>query len=112
MTTTGLGSSLAHRAGKGIAVASCAPSESRHIRPPSTYDAWIEFYLGFYVFPPLPLVQIDHGFDPFEDAMVSVERLRNRGADITVTTYEGSDHINTWIHAMPRAVAGFASLSR
>jgi acetyl esterase/lipase len=48
----------------------------------------------------------------FEDAMVSVERLRDRGADITVTTFEGFDHINTWIHAMPRAVADFASRSR
>jgi hypothetical protein len=29
-----------------------------------------------------------------------------------VTAYEGFDHIDTWIHAMPRAVADFASLSR
>ena len=50
------------------------------------YDAWIEFYLGFYVFPPLPLVTIDYGFDTYK--------------------------VNTWIHAMPRAVTDFASLAR
>ena len=48
----------------------------------------------------------------FEDAMVSVDRLRSRGAAITVTTFDGVDHINSWIHAMPRAVTDFASLAQ
>jgi fermentation-respiration switch protein FrsA (DUF1100 family) len=48
----------------------------------------------------------------FEDAMASVDRLGSRGAHITVTTFDGFDHINTWIQAMPRAVADFASLSQ
>ena len=30
----------------------------------------------------------------FEDAMVSVDRLRSRGAAVTVTTFDGFDHIN------------------
>ena len=48
----------------------------------------------------------------FEDAMVSVDRLRSRGAAITVTTFDGVNHINSWIHAMPRAVNDFASLAQ
>ena len=44
--------------------------------------------------------------------MVSVDRLRSRGAAITVTTFDGVDHINSWIHAMPRAVTDFASLAQ
>jgi hypothetical protein len=119
------------------------------------YDAWIDFYLGFYVFQPLPdLFDMQHYWDDvlaahpptarallrpayyehvrnnpddplrarlrqnavdrwrprapifvyhsrddeavfFEDAMVSVERLRSRGGDITVTTFDGLDHINS-----------------
>jgi hypothetical protein len=49
---------------------------------------------------------------PFEDAMVSVDRLRARGADITVTTFDGFDHINTWIHTMPQVVTDFLSRAR
>jgi pimeloyl-ACP methyl ester carboxylesterase len=43
----------------------------------------------------------------FADAMVSIDRLRNRGADVTVTTFDQFDHVNTWIHAMPLAVTDF-----
>ncbi len=48
------------------------------------YDAWIEFYEGFYVFPPFPLVKIDYGFDTYKvtyctiDALLPVKRVRNR----------------------------------
>jgi hypothetical protein len=48
----------------------------------------------------------------FEDAMASVDRLRRRGAHVTVTTYDGIDHINSWIHSMPQAVADFRSRLR
>ena len=47
---------------------------------------------------------------PFEDALVSVERLRSRGADVTVRSLPGFDHVNSWIQAMPRAVRWFRSL--
>ena len=43
----------------------------------------------------------------FADAMVSIDRLRNRGADVTVTTFDQFDHVNTWVHAMPQAVIDF-----
>lgn len=45
----------------------------------------------------------------FEDAMVSVGRLRQRDADITVTAFDHLDHVNTWVHAMPLAVKDFMS---
>ena len=46
----------------------------------------------------------------FEDALVSVNRLRSRGADVTVKTLPGFDHVNSWIQAMPRAVRYFKRL--
>ncbi len=46
----------------------------------------------------------------FEDALVSVNRLRNRGADVTVKTLPGFDHVGSWIQAMPRAVTYFKTL--
>ena len=47
---------------------------------------------------------------PYEDALVSVDRLRSRGADVTVRPLPGFDHVNSWIQAMPRAVTWFRSL--
>jgi hypothetical protein len=47
---------------------------------------------------------------PFADALVSVARLRARGADVTVRPLPGFDHVNSWIQAMPRAVTWFRSL--
>ena len=48
---------------------------------------------------------------PYADALVSVARLRSRGADVTVRPLTGGfDHVNSWIQAMPRAVAWFRSL--
>jgi hypothetical protein len=44
---------------------------------------------------------------PFEDMLVSVDRLRKRGADVTVERQPGLDHVNGWIQAMPRAVTYF-----
>jgi pimeloyl-ACP methyl ester carboxylesterase len=44
---------------------------------------------------------------PYEDALVSVERLRRRGATISVRTLPGFDHVGSWIQAMPRAVRWF-----
>jgi hypothetical protein len=46
----------------------------------------------------------------FEDALVSVNRLRHRGADVTVETLPGFDHVGSWIQAMPRAVTYFKTL--
>jgi hypothetical protein len=46
----------------------------------------------------------------FEDVLVSVDRLRKRGADITVERLPGFDHVNSWIQAMPRAVRWFRTL--
>jgi hypothetical protein len=40
----------------------------------------------------------------FGDVLVSVERLRRRGADVTVRRLPGLDHVNSWVQAMPRAV--------
>ena len=48
----------------------------------------------------------------FEVALVSVERLRRRGARIDVRTLPGFDHINSWIQAMPRAVRWFGDTPR
>lgn len=47
---------------------------------------------------------------PYEDALVSVDCLRSRGADVTVQSLPGFDHVNSWIQAMPRAVTWFRSL--
>ena len=47
---------------------------------------------------------------PYDGALVSVERLRSRGADVTVRTLPGFDHVNSWIQAMPRAVRYFKRL--
>lgn len=47
---------------------------------------------------------------PYGDALESVERLRSSGADVTVRTVPGFDHVNSWIQAMPRAVNWFRSL--
>jgi pimeloyl-ACP methyl ester carboxylesterase len=50
---------------------------------------------------------------PYADALVSVDRLRSRGADVTVRPLTGGfDHETRWIQAMPRAVAWFRSLAR
>lgn len=47
---------------------------------------------------------------PYGDALVSVERLRRGGADVTVETFFGFDHVNSWVQAMPRAARWFRSL--
>ena len=47
---------------------------------------------------------------PYEDALVSVDRLRSRGTDVTVRPLPGFDHVNSWVQAMPRAVTWFRSL--
>ena len=47
---------------------------------------------------------------PYGDVLVSVDRLRGRGADATVRPIPGFDHVNSWIQAMPRAVTWFRSL--
>ena len=48
---------------------------------------------------------------PYDDALTSIERLRRAGADVTVQVLPGFDHINSWIQALPRAVAWFRSLA-
>jgi len=47
---------------------------------------------------------------PYEDALVSADRLRGSGAVVTVEPIPGSDHVNSWVRAMPRAVTWFRSL--
>jgi hypothetical protein len=47
---------------------------------------------------------------PYEFVLVSVDRLRSRGADVTVETLTDFDHVNSWVQAMPRAVTWFRSL--
>jgi acetyl esterase/lipase len=47
---------------------------------------------------------------PYAGALASVDRLRSRGADVTVRTVPGVDHVTSWIQAMPRAVNWFRSL--
>jgi pimeloyl-ACP methyl ester carboxylesterase len=44
---------------------------------------------------------------PYDDALVSIERLRRRGATVAVRTLAGFDHVNSWIQALPRAVRWF-----
>jgi hypothetical protein len=46
----------------------------------------------------------------FEDMLVSVARLRSRGADVTVKSLPDLDHVNSWIQAMPRAAEYFKTL--
>jgi hypothetical protein len=43
----------------------------------------------------------------FGDLLVSVDRLRKRGAEVTVAPLPGLDHVNSWVQAMPRAVRWF-----
>lgn len=47
---------------------------------------------------------------PYEQAVASVERLRQKGADVTVRTFSEFDHVTSWIFAMPRTVNWFRSL--
>jgi hypothetical protein len=47
----------------------------------------------------------------FEDVLVSVGRLRSRGAEVTVRRLPGLDHVNSWVRAMPRAADYFERLS-
>jgi hypothetical protein len=47
---------------------------------------------------------------PYEDALVSVERLRRRGAAITVRTLPGFDHVNSWVQALPQTVRWFRAI--
>lgn len=47
---------------------------------------------------------------PYGDALVSVERLRQRGATIEVRTLPDFDHVNSWIQALPRAVRWFRAI--
>jgi pimeloyl-ACP methyl ester carboxylesterase len=47
---------------------------------------------------------------PYEDALVSVDRLRRNGATIAVRSFSGLDHVNSWIQAMPRAIQWFRTL--
>ena len=46
---------------------------------------------------------------PFADALVSVDRLRDRGGDVSLRRVTG-DHVNSWVQALPRAATYFASL--
>ena len=46
---------------------------------------------------------------PYEDVLVSVERLRRRGATIAVRALPGFDHVGSWIQALPRAVRWFST---
>jgi pimeloyl-ACP methyl ester carboxylesterase len=63
---------------------------------------------------PYAPVRVYHSPDdeevPYEGALASAARLRNRGADVTVRPLPGFDHVNSWIQAMPRAVAWFRRL--
>ena len=47
---------------------------------------------------------------PFDDALVSVGRLHRNGATIDVRLFDGLDHVNSWIQAMPRAIQWFRTL--
>jgi hypothetical protein len=46
----------------------------------------------------------------FEEVLVSVDRLRRRGADVSVRRLPGLDHVNSWVRAMPRAARYFSTL--
>ena len=47
---------------------------------------------------------------PYEDALVSVERLRRRGATIGFRTVHGFDHVNSWIQSLPRTVRWYRAI--
>jgi acetyl esterase/lipase len=47
----------------------------------------------------------------FEDVLVSVDRLRSQGAEVTVRRLPGLDHVTSWVRAMPRAAEYFERLS-
>ena len=59
-------------------------------------------------------VRVYHSRDdeevPYDDALVSVDRLRRGGATITVQSFSGLDHANSWIQAMAGAVRWFRAL--
>ena len=59
-------------------------------------------------------VRVYHSRDdeevPYDDALVSVDRLRRSGATITVRSFSGLDHANSWIQTMPRAIQWFRTL--
>ncbi len=63
--------------------------------------------------PSAPL-RVFHSVDdeevPIAGALASVSRLRNRGANVSVVELSGFDHVNSWIQALPRAMAWFRSL--
>jgi hypothetical protein len=64
--------------------------------------------------PKAPLIVFQSTDDeeaPYADALDAVAHLRRAGADVTVQTLTGFDHINTWVQVMPRAVTWFRSLS-
>ena len=49
---------------------------------------------------------------PYDDALVSVERLRRAGAEVSVRPLPGFDHVNSWVQAMPRAASWFRALAQ
>lgn len=59
-------------------------------------------------------VRVYHSRDdeevPYRDALVSIDRLRRGGATVTVRSFSGLDHVNSWIQALPRALQWFRSL--
>jgi pimeloyl-ACP methyl ester carboxylesterase len=60
---------------------------------------------------PLRVYQSDADEEvPFDDALVSVDRLHRAGATITVRTFSGLDHVNSWIQTMPRAIQWFRTI--
>jgi pimeloyl-ACP methyl ester carboxylesterase len=60
---------------------------------------------------PLTIYQsVDDEEVPYTLALQQVDHLRRRGAVLTVETFTGFDHVNSWIQAMPRAVSWFQSL--
>jgi hypothetical protein len=62
---------------------------------------------------PVAPVRVYHSPDdeevPYPGALVSVERLRQAGANVVVEPIPGFDHVNSWIQAMPRAAEWFRS---
>ena len=65
--------------------------------------------------PQAPLIVFQSTDDeeaPYADALEAVAHLRRAGADVTVRTLTGFDHINTWIQVMPSAVDWFQSLAQ
>jgi hypothetical protein len=45
-----------------------------------------------------------------DNVLVSVDRLRRAGGAITVRSFDGLDHVNSWIQAMPRAIQWFRAI--